>query len=208
MHTIGCSLHQNELPFRAVSKHLDGSTKSPTAFTGPLGKLCETAHHDLPQVEFTQLSGPLDHMKFDEMTLDDLSSKQRLILEYVLGISKGKVNPRFAALKIGPINHAIWLTLAIRSMCLWTKGAYPPELQDKLRHAVKYVVQVYAVSWFEIKRDSKFHNQQLYIFDMIQRMKQQTEEIQSVAFENLKYNAFALLPENVLYSMLKSEDDI
>ena len=43
---------------------------------------------------------------------------------------------------------------------------------------------------------------------MIQRMKQQTEEIQSVAFENLKYNAFALLPENVLYSMLKSEDDL
>jgi len=39
LHTIGCSLHQNELPFRAVFKHLDGSTKSPTAFTGPLGKL-------------------------------------------------------------------------------------------------------------------------------------------------------------------------
>ena len=74
-----------------------GSTKSPTAFTALLGKLCETDHHDLPQVEFTQLSGPLDHMKFDDTTLDDLSSDQRLLLEYVLGISKGKVNPRFAA---------------------------------------------------------------------------------------------------------------
>ena len=36
---------------------------------------------------------PLDHMKFDEMTLDDLSSDQRLLLEYVLGISEGKANP-------------------------------------------------------------------------------------------------------------------
>ena len=89
LHTIGCSLHQNKLPLRAVFKHLDGSTKSPTAFTGPLGKLCETDHHDLPQVKFTQLSSPLDHMKFDETTLDDLSSDQRLLLEYVLGISKG-----------------------------------------------------------------------------------------------------------------------
>ena len=205
LHIIGCSLHQNKLSFRAVFKHLDGSTKSPPAFTGPLEKLCETDHHDLPKVEFTQLSGPLDHMKFDKTTLDDLSSDQRLLLEYVLRVSKGEVNPRFAVRKIGPLNHAR-LTLAIRLMCLWTRGAYPPELQDKPRHAVKYIVQVYAVSWFEIKRDSKFHNQQLYIFTMIQRMKQQVEEIQSIAFKNLKYNAFALLPENVLYSMLKSDD--
>ena len=57
-------------------------------------------------------------------------------------------------------------------------------------------------SWFEIKKDSKFHNQQLYIFTMIQRKKQQAGEIQSVVFKNLKY----LLPENVLYSMLKTDD--
>ena len=31
LHIIDCSLHQNELPLRAVSKHLNGSTKSPTA---------------------------------------------------------------------------------------------------------------------------------------------------------------------------------
>ena len=155
LHTIGCSplvVHSIRMSFllelfsntlMAVPKvqllslvHWENSVKLPTM--------------TCPQVEFTRLSGPLDHMKFDETTLDDLSSKQRLILEYVLGISKGKVNRRFAALTIGPLNHAIWLTLAIRLMCLWTKGAYPPELQDKLRHAVKYVVQVYAVSWFEI----------------------------------------------------------
>ena len=41
---------------------------------------------------------------------------------------------------------------------------------------------------------------------MIQRIKQQSEEIQNVALNNLKYNAFALLPENMLYSMMKSED--
>ena len=29
LHSIGCSLHQNELPFRALFKHLDGITKSP-----------------------------------------------------------------------------------------------------------------------------------------------------------------------------------
>ncbi|CAI9715420.1 Hypothetical predicted protein [Octopus vulgaris] len=39
---------------------------------------------------------------------------------------------------------------------------------------------------------------------MIKRIKQQSQEIQDVAFKNLKYNA--LLPENVLYSMMKSDD--
>ena len=148
---------------------------------------CETDHHDLPQVEFTKVSGPLDHMEFDEETLNDLGSDQRLLLEYVLGISRGRVNQKFASWKIGPLNHARWLTLAIRLMCLWTRGMYPSDLHDNLHQAIKFVVQVYAVSWFEIKRDCRFHNQQLYIFNMIQRIKQQSDEIQSIAFRNLKF---------------------
>ena len=39
--TIGCSHNQNELPFCHVFKHLDGSTKLPRAFTGPIVRLAE-----------------------------------------------------------------------------------------------------------------------------------------------------------------------
>ena len=116
------------------------------------------------------------------------------------------MDSKFAAWKIGPLNHARWLTLAIRLMCLWTRGSYPEELKDKLQQAISFIVQVYAVSWFEIKRDNKFHNQQHYLFNMIQRIKQQPEDIQTIALKNLKYNAFALLHENMLYSMVKSEE--
>ena len=138
--------------------------------------------------------------------MNDLSSDQRLLLEYVLGISSGQVNQRFAAWKIGPVSHARWLTLAVRLMCLWTRHVYPRQLCDKLYAIVKFIVEVYAVSWFEIKRDNKFHNQQSYIYNMIERIKQQSEEIKSVALKNIQYNAFALLPENVLYSMMKSDE--
>jgi hypothetical protein len=69
LHTIGCSLHQNELSFRAVFKHIDGSTKSPTLFTGPLGKLCEINNEHLPQVEFTNIRSPLDDTEFAAETL-------------------------------------------------------------------------------------------------------------------------------------------
>ena len=32
LHVIGCSLHQNELPLRAVFKSLDGTTTSPDGY--------------------------------------------------------------------------------------------------------------------------------------------------------------------------------
>lgn len=80
-HIIGHSLHQNELPFRVVFKHLDGISKSPTTFTGSLGNLCENDCQDLPQVEFTKLSGSLNDVEFAEETVSDLSSDQRLFLE-------------------------------------------------------------------------------------------------------------------------------
>ena len=72
LHTTGCSLQQNELPFRAVFKHLDGSTKTPTTFSAPLGKLCEIDYQHQPQVEFTKFSVT----EFDEVTLNDRSSDQ------------------------------------------------------------------------------------------------------------------------------------
>lgn len=61
LHTVGCSLHKNELPLRAVFEYDDG-TRSQTAFTGPLGKLCERDYYDLPQVEFMKISGPIDNI--------------------------------------------------------------------------------------------------------------------------------------------------
>ena len=88
MLTIGCSLHPNKLSARTVFKHLNGSTKSPRIFAGPLEKLYETDHQYLPEVELIQLRGPLDNMTFDEEKLNDPSSDQRLLLKYVLGIAR------------------------------------------------------------------------------------------------------------------------
>ena len=206
LHTIGCSLHQNELPFRAIFRLMDGTTRSPTTFTGPLGKLCVHNYQDRPQADFPKISSPLDNFHLTPEDIDALSGDQRLLFEYAVGISRGRVDLRFAAWKIGPLNQARWLTLAIRLMCLYTRGAYPSELFNKLQKLVKFIIEVYSVSWFEIKRDNNFSNQPLYIFNMIQRIKHQSEEIRNAALENLKYNAFALLPENILFSMLSCDE--
>ena len=57
-----------------------------------------------------------------------------------------------------------------------------------------------------LKSRDKFHNQQLYIFNMIKSIKQQLFEIQHIALKNIQHNAFALLPKNILYSMVKSDE--
>ena len=78
LHTIGCSLHQNELSFRALFKHLDGTTKSHTTFNGPLGKLCANDCHNLPQKSFSAVENPLE-FHFGMKDMDSLSSDQSLL---------------------------------------------------------------------------------------------------------------------------------
>ena len=80
----------------------------------------------------------------------------------------------------------------------------PTKLTTKLHSLINFIVNGYATCWFEIKRNNKFHNQQLHIFNMIQRIKEQPHEIQQIAFRNIQGNTFYLLPENLLYSMVNS----
>ena len=205
-HTIGCSLHQNELPFRQVFCAIDGLRKSLYTFSGPLGKLCERDCHGLPQTNFSITKSELKWTDFTEEHRKDFSNDQRLLLEYLQGIAVGKANSQFVLRKIGLLNPSMWLTLAIRLLCDYTRGIYPVHLNIAMTQLVRYIVQVYAVSWFGIKRNGKFEMQPVFIFDMIQRIKLQSPTIQKVALENLKFNAFGLLPENVLYSMICSDN--
>ena len=90
-------------------------------------------------------------------------------------------------------------------MRLWTRGAYPQDLSTKLYSLINFIVNVYAICWFDIK-SNKFHHQQIYIYNMIDRIRKQPNQFQRITLKNLRYNAFALLPENVLFSMVKSDE--
>ena len=57
LQTIGCLLHWNELPMRAVFKSIDGESTGPTTFSGTIGKLCAIDQHDKPLVKFK----PIEH---------------------------------------------------------------------------------------------------------------------------------------------------
>ena len=54
-------------------------------------------------------SDPLNNFYLSADAMDDLSRNQRLL---TVGISWGKVNPRFASWKIGTLNQVRWLTFS------------------------------------------------------------------------------------------------
>ena len=112
-----------------------------------------------------------------------LSSDQRILLEYVKGIEKGYVDARWLHQKIGLLNHARWLTLAIRILSLYVRGLVPND--EAIYTLAKYVAQVYAPGWFQIKLSSKFHHQQEYVWNLIQRTKLQDDSVIAVVKNNL-----------------------
>ena len=57
-----------------------------------------------------------------------------------------------------------------------------------------------------IKKSNKFHHQQIYIYNMIDRIRKKPIEVQRITFKNLQYNALALLLENVLFSVVKFDE--
>lgn len=84
---------------------------------------------------------PLDNMA-PNIKIGVLSKDQMLLLEYTLGIFKGKVNSSFAVWKIGSLSNSRWLILAARLMCILTRGVYHSELHDKPRQLLKLIIDV------------------------------------------------------------------
>ena len=62
LHTVGCALHQNELPFRAIFKKLDGVTTGLQSFSGPLGKKCKENVYSKSQIAFESIKNLLQHI--------------------------------------------------------------------------------------------------------------------------------------------------
>lgn len=60
----------------------------------------EVITRNLPQVEFPAINSLLDRFYLSTEAIDDLSGEHQLLLEYVVGISRGKVNLSFSAWKI------------------------------------------------------------------------------------------------------------
>ena len=79
-----CLLHMNELPFRHIFTALDSVTKSPSAYSGTIGKQLGTAH-TLSIVKFKALP-----FNAPDVELHDLSHDQKYLLRINIAIGSGE----------------------------------------------------------------------------------------------------------------------
>ena len=123
LHTVPCMLHWNECPWKAIFKTKDGITAGPKTFTGTIGKQAAKDLHNTPVANFEIITSNLIELPSD--VLKQLSHDQRLLHEYTIGISSGTIDKVYASRTIGPLNHARWLTLALRVMCVYARTVKP-----------------------------------------------------------------------------------
>ena len=203
MHLLGCLLHQVELPLRHIICELDGNTNGPKYYKGPIGDAAShQTFHEQILVEFVPIYSEKE-LFVSSQVISDLSTDQQKLYEYCVGISKGSISKKFLAKKPGPIFHARWLTLALRIMMVYVRTDKP---SPELLVITKYIVQVYCVMWFAIKRSGKYKDACQLLYKTIQLVKLQDSRIQSIILKNLQGNSYCHLQENFLYCMLLDEN--
>ncbi len=89
-------------------------------------------------------------------------------------------------------------------MVLYTRTENPTLNLIKL---VTYIVKIYSPTWFLLKQQSNSKHTQEIIFNTIQTIKHfEFKDIGNIAKKNINGNLFCLLPENMLHSMILSNN--
>ena len=191
-----------QIIIQAIFKTKDGITAGPKTFTGTIGKQAAKDLHNTPVANFEIITSNLIELPSD--VLKQLSHDQRLLHEYTIGISSGTIDKVYASRTIGPLNHARWLTLALRVMCVYTRTVKP---SIKLKNMVSYIVKCYAPLWFSIKQASSLAEAPKILFKLLTYLKDlDLPEYTTIVQRNIKSNSFALLPDNFLYSLCLSNE--
>ena len=109
-----CQFYGNELNLRETFRVLDGGTTGPKSFTNPLGKATADDVQEPPVARFQPVSGHV--MPLPDAVAHELSSDQKLLYQVPAGnlCAESFGSGNIASKKIGPVNHARWLTLGAR----------------------------------------------------------------------------------------------
>ena len=88
---------------------------------------------------------------------------------------------------------------------MYTRTASP---SDGLRKAFRYIMQVYGPCWFSFKKASKFTLGPVLLFNQMQLIKTQPEDVQETVMPVMQRNAYRAEPGVMLCSMLESSTTI
>lgn len=199
-----CQLHGNECPMRHLFTDIDGGfgTSGPNSFKGPIGQsLQQSDLHKSPVIKFKLIKSCV--IPIDDKVLNDLSHDQKLLYRYSQAVTTGTVPPELASNKPGPLNHARWLTLALRALIKYTRELRPTK---GLKKFICYLQDVYIPEWFFIKSHPNMVQGVKNVFSLIQLLQSQPRVVLNSVLDSVQTNAYFAHSEHLLLTMLSDDN--
>ena len=167
---VMCVLHAGERPMSALFKRYDGQSTCPGFNGGPIGKAMTNFQKNgyKPIVNFKKVKGLVKDYSDDPGFIASLNNDLQYLYELCMALQKG---PQFfseaLANKIpGQMHQARWVTLASNEGRLYAQTENPTQ---NLTNGVKYVLNVYAPSIFEIKKHPHISQGTVHLYNIIKR---------------------------------------
>lgn len=101
------------------------------------------------------------------------------------------------------MSHARWLTTANRICRLYVATTKPTQ---QLKDIVKFILTVYAPSWFRIKKEKSCVNGPQNLFEVIKARIYLKGDQKKVVQKSIQHNGYFGHPENILLAMIYDKD--
>ena len=186
---------------------IDGPTNSKDGFTGEVCKLLKHVEKMDYNPDFTPVQEFEDLIELPAAVVEDMSTDARLAYKLVKAVKAGSLPDDLREVKIGPLNHACWLTMQIRILYLHTRKH---DLKVKnlriLGILVEYAMQSYFKIFFEIKVKHKLENAPYHILTQLRILRTQPKRVQDIVSPYIKSCAYFAHSENLLCALISSQD--
>lgn len=172
---------------------LDGHTKGPYSYSGPIGSLlfhCE----QLTVVKFKPIKTVLPLVNEHELSTD-----QKYLYKITKAIGDGVVPQNLAEKSPGKMGHSRWLTTANRILRVYVATNDPPE---NLIILAEFVTKVYSRMWFQLEAQPQLENGARHLWKLIHVSKELPNHVTVIINKVIQDNAYFAHPENLLTSML------
>lgn len=199
LHWLICLLHLLEVVLKGVFTHLDGTTKGPNIYSGPIGRCLENLELT-DVVEYTPIL--LENMPedFDEIYL---RNDQSFLLRLARAVSTGKCDQHLLQYKPGKMSACRWTVTASNVLRLYISKENP---SVKLIELVTFLMKVYIPAWCWIKKQPSWVYGARHLFRIISFSRALQSSTFLVVMGKVKNNCYYAHTENLLLSMIVDDD--
>lgn len=193
LHWLICMLHLLEVILKGVFIHLDGETKGPNVYAGPIGSCLEKGEFT-HVVEFTPIL--LENMP-ENIDVTLLRGDQSLLLRLATAVSTGKCDEKLLAYKPGNMSACRWTVTACNILRYYISK---PDPSAKLVELVTFIMKVYIPAWCWVKKQPSWIYGAPHLFRIIYFSRALQSSTFLIIMEKVKNNCYYAHTENVLLS--------